>query len=482
MAVTVTETDAAGIVATPTMAAVTPPRTEPVLPPALAEALRVADETSRSHAQLLAEAERLLAELGPDAVLRDRRVRGPGELLAKIRTDPPVRMVFQPFTLGANNCQLSATPPAPAFLVDYNDHLAIYQDSAQQASAGSIRQLDARRVLDYYDAYGANTIAHYFGGVSDIDENGRVNVLVSPVVPSDLAAFVSSINFYEQSSCFGSNEMELVYYNKKQFDRLANDESYQVFGTMVHEVKHVSSLYRSMVRGRYQPSWAEEGTAEIAKEIASRKAMEAVGGVAQGARLNRLAFPTTHQNYGVFLNLLRMSLSYTQEVNSLTGDPNEDHTYYGTSWHFHRFLGDVYGNARGKADGSLFRALNDTTASPGADGIKMVTGKEISVLLEEYAAAMMLNGIGVSSPQHDFTTYDFPSALEVLSWIPGRYPWPQTGSTPVTFDSRRYKGNLAPAGIRMYDFQSDGSGFGIEVEVSVPRAPANVRVVIARIR
>ena len=476
------------------LARMSPARPAWELPPALADGIRVAEASARLHADLLARAERLIQRLGPGAVLPDTRTaRGRGAFLAARPDPPPQRMTFRPYDADGEVCSPPGPNPAPARLVGYNDHLAVYQDSVQWTT-DSVRTADVRQVLDYYDAYGAETIAEYFGGVSDINGDERVNVFISPAVEDEFAAFVWPGDFLDAAQCPGSNQMELVYFNESMFHAVGGapeDGHYQALPTMVHEVKHVSSLYRRSRTNRYHPSWIEEGTAEIAAEISSRRAMEAIGGVARGALLTRKHYPPrdgsiiTPENYGMLLRLARMILAYSGETNSLVGNPTESHTYYGTSWHFHRFLGDAYGDAANKADGSFFLALNDTSSSAGVAGIRATTGKPIEVLLEEYATAMMLNGTGAPEPERTFTTYDFPSATFQLfrpDFHPeGLYPWPHTGPEPVAFDDASYAGNLASAGIRFHDFESDGAGDGIEVEVSATGG-GSIRVVIARIR
>jgi len=104
--------------------------------------------------------------------------------------------------------------------------------------------------------------------------------------------------------------------------------------------------------------------------------------------------------------------------------------------------------------------------------------------LEDYAAAMMLNGTGAPPPEHAFTTYDSRSATFELfrpEYQPeGRYPWPHTGPEPAGVETATFSGDLAPAGIRFHDFVSDGGGDGVDVEVSVSGGTA--RVVIVRLR
>ena len=470
------------------------PRPAPRLLPSLEEAARRADATARLHARLHEDAARLLSRFGSDAVLPDLRRADPArhDAAAQLRP-PPERLVFLPYDADRNDrCSPPAPTSAAALLVGYNAHLAVYQDSAQRAEE-PIAEADVGQVLDYYDAYGAGTIDDYFGSVQDINGDGRVVVFVSPVVGDENAAFVWLGDFLEATECASSNEMELVYFNADQFHAVGaapDNGHYQAMPTMVHEVKHVVSLYHRLRAGSFHPTWIEEGTAEIAAEISSRRAMAATGGVPVGAVLTRDAYPPrsgsviTPENFGVLLRLARTVRSYTQEYNSLTTNPTDDHSYYGTSWHFHRFLGDAYGGAADLAEGVFFASLNDSLASAGAGGINSATNSTMPALITEYATAMMLNGTTAPQPVRSFATYDFPSATSDLFRPPGqpagRYPWPVLGPAPAPFESSSYRAGLAPAGIRIHEFESDGRGNGIEVEV---RATGGVvRVVVARVR
>ena len=472
------------------------------LPPSLAAGVRIAETTARHRATLFAEARQLIRSLGPEAIVPDKRAAAaaarsapPARSAAADRRalqTPPERLLLVPYRSGAS-CSPPGPAPVPALLVGHSDHLAIYQDSVQRDSI-PVAAGHAQAVLDYYTAYGAETISEFFGDVPDINGDGRVNVFVSPVVGDDVAAFVWPGDFLAKSRCAVSNEMELVYYNENLFSALGAPEGARHFlalPTMVHEVKHIVSAYRGSLTNSSQPEWIEEGTAEIASEISSRKAMEAAGGVARGAMLDRDAYPprdgsiVTPDNYGMLVSLARTTISYIAAVNSIAGNYSQGHNYYGTSWHFHRFLGDAYGGAAQRAEGELFRALSDAELPAGVAGIEEVTGKPIAVLLEEYATAMMMNGTDGARPERSFRTYDFPSATFQLfrsgSQPEGLYPWPVTGAAPAPFRTDIHIGFLAPGGIRFHDFESDGSGAGIELDVSADPFPG-LRVVIVRMR
>ncbi len=489
------------------------------LPPGLAAGVRTAEATARFHGQLLEEARGLLRRFGRDAVLPDTRNLPPADASAEsaretpagdayaaaaratppadasgaiARATPPQRLMLRPYA-GNTSCNAPGAPPVPALLVGYNGHLAIYQDSVQRATT-AVRTQDAQMVLDYYADHGAETIAEYFGGIPDINGDSRVNVFVSPVLTEGVAGFVWPGDFLSRDACAGSNQMELVYLNEILLRALGPEQEntyYQALPTIVHEMKHVSSLYLRTLAEDFHPTWIEEGSAEIAAERSSRKAMEAAGGVAQGALLTRDDYPPrdgsiiSPENYGVLARLARTTLSYTAYNNSLVMNPSPEHSFYGSSWHFHRFLGDAYGNAARRADGDFFTALNDTTVPAGVEGLEEVTGQPISQLIVEYATAMMLNGTNAPQPGLAFHTYDFPSATFQLfrpEFQPGGfYPWPRTGPEPARFHSGTWVGGLAPAGIRFYDFQSDGTGAGIEIEVFARDLP-DMRVVFTRLR
>lgn len=467
------------------------PRPAPRLLRSLEEAARRADATARLQARLNEDAARLRSRFGPDAVLPSLRRADPAGRDVAAQLQPPrERLVILPYDEDSNNrCTVADPASAVALLVAHNAHLAVYQDSTQRVE-DPIAEADVERVLDYYHAYGAGTIDDYFGGVQDINGDGRVVVFVSPVVGDEHAAFVWPGDFLS-STCTSSNQMELVYFNASQFHAIGDTPDaghYQAMPTMVHEVKHVLSLYRRLRAESLHPAWIEEGGAEIAAEISSRRAIAATGGVPVGAVLTRDAYPprsgsiVTPENYGVLLRLARTLRSYTEEYNSLTTNPTDDHTFYGTSWHFHRFLGDAYGGAADLAEAAFFTSLNDSSASPGTGGINSATNSTMPVLITEYATAMMLNGTGAPQPVRSFTTYDFPSATSDLFRPPhqpaGRYPWPVLG--PVPFGNSNYSTGLAPAGIRIHEFKSDGRGHGIEVEASA--TGGIVRVIVARVR
>jgi hypothetical protein len=285
--------------------------------------------------------------------------------------------------------------------------------------------------------------------------------------------------------------MELIRFSFSTIQGMSGG-NYQALSTLVHEVKHVSSLYKGLIRGTLHPLWVEEGRAEIAGEMSSRLAWEATGGPAvnqMAVAANVQAF--TPENYGVILRMARTTAYLSAQPNSVVVTPDgapSGYDIYGAGWHFHRWLGDAYGDpATRLGDAALFRALNDSLSLAGVSGIRArLGGKSWLDLLEEYALAIMRSGTPAPLGPRSFTTYDFPSMNRTFNYTskpPGDYPWPVNvapGSSTAPFGSSVNSGPAGPSGIRVFDLTSLGSGQGLEVRVDASRNP--LRVVVLRIR
>lgn len=475
------------------------------LPTPLRDALEVDEATEAFHYRLRHQEQQMLLEMGPDA-------RPLPDVPAVLRASGLSQASPEKISLNPNptsSCSASYSP-VPAVKIAENDLMVMYQDSVQHASepvAASLGQM----MLDYYEDHGVQVIDSYFGGVTDIDGNGKIVVLVTPVVEDNVAAYVWSGDFFPRDgspSCNSSNEMELIRFNKTIITGESGENgragipqgNYQALATLVHEVKHVSSLYKSIRRfnsfggvgGGYHPVWIEEGTAEIAGEMSSRLAWENAGGPAVDQMIVRADKVITEESYGVLLRWVR-TLSYlTSQPNGLVVTPQgaqSGHSVYGSGWHFHRWLGDAFGDAGSArlADSSLFRTQNDSLTSSGVAGILELTGKSWSGLLEDYATAVMFTGMDAPPPARPFTSYDFPDVttdLLVEEFQPsGFYPWPVNvpgNNHSVDFTSGENSGLLGPGGLRVLDLTSDGEGLGLELKVQANETP--VRIITVRVR
>lgn len=465
--------------------------------PGLREAEEIARATEAYHRAVQEEEQAFVRSLPPGvSPLRSVPPSDPVSMAARAQGAPHRRLLYH----AERTCE--ETAPRPAFLLAENAHIAVYQDSAQQRSE-PVSPAAVQAMLDYYRDYGKPVIDGYFGGLSDVNGDGQVVVYVTPGIGEGVAGFVRSSDMLPRSSCPSSNEMEITYV-KASFINGYVSGNYQPVGTLVHEVKHISSLYKRLVNRDFHPSWLEEGTAEIATDRASRLAISAIGGPSVGAMLTGddvLSYGSTVEGFNTLLRLRRSLRYIASQPNAVTVNPEgasywtpsgrlERHTIYGAGWHFHRWLGDAYGNAATPfADTTLFRIQNDSLTPGGPDSYPLLVGKTFPELMEEYALAVMLNGTGSPVPDRPFTSVDFPSATgpgliySTNYRPPGFYPWPVTttgtDAITVTMETAVFAGPMGESGIRVHDLSSNGTGLGAEITVE---APSDARVIVVRIR
>jgi hypothetical protein len=509
------------------------PAARPRLPsPQLLASVRVAERTEALHRELRRDEQRLIERLRRQGDLAAALVRPPAAAPARQAATLPDRITLDDGT--SSNC--SAGEEVVGLKIYEDDRLAFYQDSVQrQTSRLRVSQAQARRMADFYRDYGEAVIDEYFDGVSDIDGNGKVIVFFTPMVRAGTAAFVWSGDFFTRESCAASNMGEYIYFSAG-ITTAQSDGNWQSLETLVHEMKHVSSLKKSVERPTgfeaYHPSWIEEGTAEIAANVASRRAWAAIGGPAEnvratGAMMSATGFVNgdiTPEFYGMAIRMVRTQGYLASQPNGVTINPlgaGPDHSIYGSGFHFHRWLGDAFGaaaSAPGAAAG-LFATQNSSARRPGLAGLEEITGLSFAELMTEYAAAVLLNDdrFEVPPPARPFTTIDFASGVEIFCFAfspgewqevvdgqspgasppcgyrqasqasgpDGTYPWPVTAAggfgNEVPYGTHRYAGDIGNAGIRIHDFVSPGDGSRMEVQVEVDRQPEVARLVVARV-
>jgi hypothetical protein len=433
---------------------------------------------------------------GPDGLVPDRRPLG-----LRLMANPPSRLSI--------NAQLSCSGTfTPATLVNFNDDLAIYQDSTERVTR-PISASATQEMLDYYTSYVKQMVSDYWGAVTDIDGNGRIVITTAPTLGDSVAATVFTGDLRTSGTCAASNLAEIIYFNADLIlDMDGASPDWLALSTIAHEIKHLVSIRHRFAAGTgLPPAWIEEGTAEISATMSSRIAWAATGGPAVGSAItgddliatlcatDPCAF--TKELYAVVDNLANAIAMLSTQPNSLVTNPtgaNEFHSIYSSGWHFHRFIADAFGSAATPfADAPLFRQLTDSTTALGTAGLAQVTGRSFGQLFEDMVVAMSLHNTPAPQPTRAFTTYDWITATGIFAAPavldpPGFYPWPVTVNTPtgstdeqlwMPFASTTFKGKIGPSGMRFHDFQSDGTGTGLQVEITMGGSSS---VIVTRIR
>ena len=458
----------------------------------LVAASREAEEDG--HLRLRREEALLLAHLNREGRLRalpDRRDRS-----AAMSSDPPPeRLVFRLGSPGTVTDNCTVATRTATVLQGYNDHLAIY---AEPIPNPPLESASVAVLLRHYERYGAEVIDGW-GGVADVDGNGRINVYLDANMPEGISGLVWVGDMLPTSVCPASNAGELMRLERSWVEHFAR----VLASTLVHEAQHINSVYKRLLNTledpfAYEPQhdvWIEEGRAVLAEEAASRLAWAELGGPAPyqqatAAHIEQLSEAQEGVS-GIFNALSRIKYVLREDANSLTHFPDP----YGSGWHFHRFLGDWYGGAGRErlGDAEFMNRLVATGTPPGIAGIEQVTDRSFADLMLEYATAISLAGTG--APRLPgvarFTTYDF-TGLDgphrgMCCWDePGRYPWPVTtsGEGPdarlwVSLGrSRTMAGEITATGVRVYDLRASLPGEGAILEISVP---SHVGVLLARI-
>ncbi|MDT8342624.1 MAG: Ig-like domain-containing protein [Longimicrobiales bacterium] len=485
-------------------------------------AAAVERRTRAAHTGLRAAEAALVSALGPDAV-------PPRAAALAAGTGEPFQVADLPAKLQLRaNPGTSCTAEVPrrtALLLGQNDFLAVYQDSIQNADPlTQVTPQQAQQILDYYAAHGKATIDAYFPGVPDIDGNGKILVYVSfddSLDDGATAAYVWGGDLIDVASCAASNEAELTYFNSAMLRELDNGFD-QALETTVHEVKHISSFWHGLARSNrlnasaFHPSWIEEGAAEIAGNMSSRRAWAALGGPAANARITETELrdaPSLGNGqdippevFGVVLRLFRAQAFLTSQPNGVIIEPNgagPGASIYASGWTFLRWLGDAFGGAASapSADAAFFRAQNDSLTPAGVTGLEQLTGSTFQNLLEDFAVAAMFHMEASEPATGGYTSYDFPSAVETFCFAvspaedpnnscgnpasgpPGTWPWPVTTSTNAVmwapFADGAFSGSIGPTGVRIHEFRSDGTGNGIALRATASQ-PA--RVIVARVQ
>lgn len=386
-----------------------------------------------------------------------------------------------------------------------NEHFTVYEPVE---GGTKVSEENANAMIDFYSDHGAEVIERYFGGVSDVNGDGRIALLVDPTLEGVQAYVWSADMTYSATDCASSNQMELVHMSPNSFR--FNNGVYWALAALVHEAKHVSSLYKRAINIRlrgstgqaFHPRWIEEGTAEIAKEMSSRLAWERAGGPARGDRITGEMMreglrEAPRETYGIRNLMSRTVGAFRLDPNAITFETPGTRTVYGSGWHFHRLLRDWMAGGEGAldhaADQALVTALNDSLTAPGVPGIEAVTGVDMAELLRNHAIAMTVAGSEAwltdpGTPR--FLTYDFPTATEIFvndADPPGRYPWPVTLTGDDDFSSvaaavlgqaNMFRGRVADSGVRVHDFEAMAAGAGAIFHASVGN---QVAVIVARI-
>lgn len=333
---------------------------------------------------------------------------------------PPVPGSQRTFAVCSNfNCTTSKAVTATAVAVGL--HVAIYVDTMAPKPGLSAADIDTlRQVFDtlLYPLDSTN-----FGAVSDLDNNGVVISLMTPVVnalvPAPCASGYLAGFFFPPDLApvagFPSNHGEIFY--SIVADPLGTTGSCphsaanvkQVTPTVfAHEFQHMINFAQHGIfrAGSGEQGWLDEGLSKYAEELVARKYLSA-------------GDATRFHQYLDLNNLYDASqyLSGTGSASLLIGQDQGTLAEIGASWLFVRYLIDQYGST---LSGKL-----DQTALTGAANVQTQTGQTFTTLLERWALANWVSDLPnfTAPPELHYTSWHFRATFDSLhTQYPNKFP------------------------------------------------------------
>ncbi|MBI4420779.1 MAG: hypothetical protein HY560_08135 [Gemmatimonadetes bacterium] len=407
---------------------------------------------------------------GPIALQFDRSRRRTGAAAAaRLSRSPPERRaggaaVVTPPVLGSlasfqvcgvPDCSSSRTVEARARAV--GTHVAIYVDTMAPANGLNPADLDTLQAVIDARLYPIDTTA--FGGVSDVDANGVVILLMTGAVNAlvtrtqcETGGFVAG--YFDSDDIApppgtGSNRGEIVYSFVADpagqlscphtRDRVKRDAPV----TFVHELQHLINFVQHVVnrRGEAEKDWLDEGLSAIAEELAGNSFLP--------------GDQTTYTSY-VYNNLYE-AFRYLRAPGShfLLTIADSDQGDFGAGWLFLRYLVDQHG-------AGLTRKLVQTSLT-GTVNVTTQTGQSWPTLIGRWGLANWVSDLPAftAPPELTYSSWSFRATFETMhGQDPQRFPlsFPLTPPVSVGADVNLVGTLRAGSGTYLRVLQPPGDG------------------------
>lgn len=351
-----------------------------------------------------------------------------------------------------------------AEVVHVGEHVVLYQDV--NAPSGGLTAADFAYFAALFDDPIYTTTTSAFGQPSDIDGNGRVVILFTPVVneltpPGSssngvIAGFFYGIDLYPKQTYANSNEAEIFYtLVPDPTGRHGNARSRDfvlrtVPPVLAHELQHMIHFEeRRKVGGSQDVLWLSEGLAHMAEELVAIEL--------EGRGDHDLALMFRRDNYARAFRYLeavdRVALVEEQNPGTLEGR--------GAQWLFIQYLTGHYGGEE------LLRALTRSKLD-GVANVEAATGTAWPELVARWSVALWADGAPELAGVSIDPAYTFPD-LDLRESIAGGRPFPLSPAVQSFADFSL--GGSLPAGAASYLILSanDGSAGGLPLHVSFTR-------------
>jgi hypothetical protein len=358
--------------------------------------------------KLLPPGRNMSAQRNAEMVLRTRAAKRPRpaisaslrrQLSATVTPPPPLGSV-RSFQV-ANSFTVNTWATVGAKLAYSGTSVLIYIDTLAPANGFTPTQLSNFGQLFDQTLYPIDTTA--FGGPSDIDNNGHVIMLMTPVVNADtpastcasqgfVAGFFDSGDF--GSSGTNSNNAEIFYSivpdttGSVSCAHGVGEVGLDVPGTFLHELQHLINYSQHVVVSGSDPSssWLDEGMSIVAEELGSVYYEQKCPPPSCRTSPTQL-FPDSSQ--GFIQDFLYDSYQYAYLPDTATitlSTDNEDgFSWRGGAWLFARWLGDQMGS-------TVYHQLERGPSNAIAD-VQQVTGQTFPNLFSNFGIALYTDSL-----------------------------------------------------------------------------------------
>lgn len=282
----------------------------------------------------------------------------------------------------------------------------IYQDL--NAPANGFTLADFQTLGSSFDSPTYDTDVAVFGAPSDIDANGKVIMLLTPLVneltPRSAAGFVAGFFFgcdlQTTSECSGSNRAEMFYgFVPDPTGRFGDVRTRdfilrELLPVVAHELQHMISFG---ARQNLDALWLSEGLAHMAEDLVGD------AHAARGDAITAQRFRAQNFNRARFY--LQDATSASMIAEELPGSLE----LRGAAWLMLKYLAGHYGG------NALLRNLSDGPQS-GVQNVTASTGQPWSKLMSDWAVALWADDApelaGVTlRPEHSFPNINLRATI-----------------------------------------------------------------------
>ena len=309
-----------------------------------------------------------------------------------------------------------------------SDRAIIYID--RNAPQNGLTAADLQNIGSSFDSPIWTVDVERFGNPSDMDANGKIIILLTPVVneltPAGASSFIGGF-FYacdlmSRSRCAGSNSGEIFYLlvpdpeGRHGSARTRGTVMSAILPILAHEFQHMINY---SVRGSLDALWLAEGLAHMAEDLVADAYANAgdveTARVYRGPNYNRAAF---------FMRDTANSLVSEE----LPGSVEQR----GAAWLLLKYLQGHYGNG-------IFRTMTSSQRS-SADNVSTAIGKMWSELLSEWAIALWADNAPQFPDGSINARYTFPN-IDLRRDVTGGLAYP-LNVTSTSFSDFVVRGGL----------------------------------------